>query len=200
MEEGFSTIDKVRLGTAAADAISAAAAFIPGYGTVASGVLGIGSTLTNIGADIADESMSGWDVAGNALYGLGMDVVGLIPGMGATGKAAKIVRVLKPVSKLAMRTLQAYGMVHSADAFNKLMSNPSDMSADDWRNLVTGLQAISGEARYKGGKRAVSRATTQRDVADVKTSTGRMATISKEDLDKLRETKGLKHRINCSQN
>lgn len=192
MEEGFSTIDKVRLGTAAADAISAAAAFIPGYGTVASGVLGIGSTLTNIGADIADESMSGGDVAGNALYGLVMDVVGLIPGMGATGKAAKIVRVLKPVSKLAMRTLQAYGMVHSADAFNKLMSNPSDMSADDWRNLVTGLQAISGEARYKGGKRAVSRATTQRDVADVKTSTGRMATISKEDLDKLRETKGLK--------
>lgn len=192
MEEGFSTIDKVRLGTAAVDAISAAAAFIPGYGTVASGVLGIGSTLTNIGADIADESMSGLDVAGNALYGLGMDVVGLIPGMGATGKAAKIVRVLKPVSKLAMRTLQAYGMMHSADAFNKLMSNPSDMSADDWRNLVTGLQAISGEARYKGGKRAVSRATTQRDVADVKTSTGKMATISKEDLDKLRETKGLK--------
>ncbi len=192
IEEGFSTIDKVRLGTAAADAISAAAAFIPGYGTVASGVLGIGSTLTNIGADIADESMSGLDVAGNALYGLGMDVVGLIPGMGATGKAAKIVRVLKPVSKLAMRTLQAYGMMHSADAFNKLMSNPSDMSADDWRNLVTGLQAISGEARYKGGKRAVSRATTQRDVADVKTSTGKMATISKEDLDKLRETKGLK--------
>ena len=192
MEEGFSTIDKVRLGTAAADAISAAAAFIPGYGTVASGVLGIGSTLTNIGADIADESMSGLDVAGNALHGLVMDVAGLIPGMGATGKAAKIVRVLKPVSKLAMRTLQAYGMVHSADAFNKLMSNPSDMSVDDWRNLVTGLQAISGEARYKGGKRAVSRATTQRDVADVKTSTGRMATISKEDLDKLRETKGLK--------
>lgn len=192
IEEGFSTIDKVRLGTAAADAISAAAAFIPGYGTVASGVLGIGSTLTNIGADIADESMSGLGVAGNALHGLIMDVVGLIPGMGATGKAAKIVRVLKPVSKLAMRTLQAYGMVHSADAFNKLMSNPSDMSADDWRNLVTGLQAISGEARYKGGKRAVSRATTQRDVADVKTSTGRMATISKEDLDKLRETKGLK--------
>ena len=192
IEEGFSTIDKVRLGTAAADAISAAAAFIPGYGTVASGVLGIGSTLTNIGADIADESMSGWDVAGNALYGSIMDVVGLIPGMGTTGKAAKIVRVLKPVSKLVMKTLQTYGMVHSAGAFNKLMSNPSDMSADDWRNLVTGLQAISGEARYKGGKRAVSRAATQRDVADVKTSTGRMATISKEDLDKLRETKGLK--------
>lgn len=192
MEEGFSTIDKVRLGTAAADAAAAAAAFIPGYGTVASGVLGIGSTLTNIGADIADESMSGGDVAGNALYGLVMDVAGLIPGLGTTGKAAKIVRVLKPVSKLAMRTLQAYGMIHSADAFNKLMSNPSDMSADDWRNLVTGLQAISGEARYKGGKRAVNRATTQRDVADVKTSTKRVATISKEDLDKLRKTKGLK--------
>ena len=192
MEEGFSTIDKVRLGTAAADAAAAAAAFIPGYGTVASGVLGIGSTLTNIGADIADESMSGWGVVGNALYGLGMDAVGLIPGLGATGKAVKIVRVLKPVFKLTMRTLQAYGMIHSANALNKLMSNPSDMSTNDWRNLVTGLQAISGEARYKGGKRAVSRAITRRDVADVKTSTGRVATISKEDLDKLRKTKGLR--------
>lgn len=190
-EEGFSTIDKVRLGTAIADATAAASAFIPGYGTAASGILGAGSTLTNIGADIADDSMSGWDVAGNALYGLGMDVVGLIPGLGTTGKAAKIVRVLKPVSKLAMRTLQAYEMTRSVDAINKLMSNPSDMSADDWGDLVTGLQAISGEARYKGGKRAVNRVTTQRDVADVKTSTGRVATISKEDLDKLRKTKGL---------
>lgn len=192
MEEGFSTIDKVRLGSAAADAASAAAAFIPGYGTVASAIAGLGSTGANLYADISDDSVSGLQAAGNAGFGLLMDVAGLIPGLGATGKAAKIVRVLKPVSKLAMRTLQAYGMMHSADAFNKLMSNPSDMSADDWRNLVTGLQAISSEARYKGGKRAVSRATTQRDVADVKTSTGRTATISKEDLDKLRETKGLK--------
>lgn len=192
MEEGFSTIDKVRLGSAAADAASAAAAFIPGYGTVASAIAGLGSTGANLYADISDDSVSGLQAAGNAGFGLLMDVVGLIPGAGATGKAAKIVRVLTPVSKLAMGTLQAYGMMHSADAFNKLMSNPSDMSADDWRNLVTGLQAISGGARYKGGKRAVSRATTQRDVADVKTSTGRTATISKEDLDKLRETKGLK--------
>lgn len=59
------------------------------------------------------------------------------------------------------------------------------------RNLVTGLE--NKWQLCKGGKRAVSRATTQRDVAvDVKTSTGRMVTISKEDLDKLRETKGLK--------
>ena len=43
-------------------------------------------------------------------------------------------------------------MVQSAGAFSKLMSNPSDMSADDWRHIITGLQAIGGEARYKGAK------------------------------------------------
>ncbi|WP_370841464.1 hypothetical protein [Gemmiger formicilis] len=49
--------------------------------------------------------MSAGDVVKNAAYGLGMDIVGLIPGWGASGKAAKIVRILKPVSKLVMRSL-----------------------------------------------------------------------------------------------
>ena len=191
LEEGLSALDFIRIATAAADAASAAAAFIPGYGTIASGVLGAGSTLVNLGADIADESMSGWDVTKNALYGLGMDVVGLIPGAGITGKAHKIVRALKPISKLTMRALQTYGMINSANAFNKLMSNPSNMTVEDWRNLASGLQAISGEARYRGGQKAVNRITSQKDVADVKTSTGKKATISSEDLAKLREKEGL---------
>lgn len=191
MKDGFSTIDKIRLTTAAADAAAAAAAFVPGYGTVASGALGLGSTLTNIGVDIADKNVSGWGVLGNAAFGLGMDLVGLIPGYGTAGKGAKAARILKPVSKYVMRALQTYGMVSSANAFNKLMSDPSNMTTDDWKNLATGLQTLSGQARYMGGKRAMNRATTSKEVADVKTSTGEVKTISRESLEKLRKTKGL---------
>ncbi len=190
MEEGFSGVDKARMATAAADALAAVAAFVPGYGTVASGALGLGSTLTNIGVDIADKSMSGWDVAKNAAYGLGMDVVGLIPGWGAFGKGAKVAKILKPAAKAIMSSMLVYGAFDSAKAFNKLMSDPSSMDVNDWKNLATGLQALSGGARYVGGKKAMNRHTTSKDVADVKTSTGATATISKEQLDNLRATKG----------
>lgn len=194
-EEGFSTIDKVRLGTAIADATAAAAAFVPGYGTAASGILGVGSTLTNIGADIADDSMSAGDVVKNAAYGLGMDIVGLIPGWGASGKAAKIVRILKPVSKLVMRSLQGYGMVQSAGAFSKLMSNPSDMSADDWRHIITGLQAIGGEARYKGAKiankRELSRQQSATPYKTIVTESGNTVKLSPEQFNKVRKASGI---------
>ena len=194
-EEGFSAIDKVRLGTAIADATAAAAAFVPGYGTAASGILGVGSTLTNVGTDIADDSMSAGDVIKNAAFGLGMDIVGLIPGWGASGKAAKIVRILKPVSKLVMRSLQGYGMVQSAGAFSKLMSNPSDMSADDWRNIITGLQTIGGEARYRGAKiankRELSRQQSATPYKTIVTESGNTVKLSPEQFNKVRKASGI---------
>lgn len=194
-EEGFSTIDKVRLGTAIADATAAAAAFVPGYGTAASGILGVGSTLTNIGADIADDSMSAGDVVKNAAYGLGMDIVGLIPGWGASGKAAKIVRILKPVSELVMRSLQGYGMVQSVRAFNKLRSNPSDMSEDDWRHIITGLQTIGGEARYRGAKiankRELSRQQSATPYKTIVTESGNTVKLSPEQFNKVRKASGI---------
>lgn len=193
--EDFSTIDKVRLSTAIADATAAAAAFVPGYGTAASGILGVGSTLTNVGTDIADDSMSAGDVIKNAAFGLGMDIVGLIPGWGASGKAAKIVRILKPVSKLVMRSLQGYGMVQSAGAFSKLMSNPSDMSADDWRNIITGLQTIGGEARYRGAKiankRELSRQQSATPYKTIVTESGNTVKLSPEQFNKVRKASGI---------
>lgn len=194
-EEGFSTIDKIRIGTAIADATAAAAAFVPGYGTAASGILGVGSTLTNIGADIADDGMSVGDVIGNAAYGLAMDAAGLIPGWGASGKAAKIVRILKPIATYIKTTLQLGGLYHSAEAFAKLMTNPSDMSADDWRNVVTGLQTIGGEARYRGAKMANKRELSRQQQATpyktVVTESGNTVKLSPEQFNKVRKAAGI---------
>lgn len=193
--EDFSTIDKVRLSTAIADATAAAVAFVPGYGTAASGILGVGSTLTNVGADIADDSMSAGDVVKNAAYGLGMDIVGLIPGWGAPGKAAKAVRILKPMSKVIMAYLQGQGLYQSLDSFGKLMSNPSDMSTEDWRNLITGLQAIGGIARYKGAtkanKRELSRQQSATPYKTIVTESGSTVKLSPEQFNKVRKASGI---------
>ena len=56
----LSTIDKVRIGSAIADIGSILAAFVPGYGTAASAIAGLGSTGANLYADISDDSVSGW--------------------------------------------------------------------------------------------------------------------------------------------
>ncbi|MGM9532226.1 hypothetical protein [Intestinibacter sp.] len=124
--------------------------FIPGYGTVTSAGLGLGSTIGNIGADIADDSMSTWDTTKNALFGLGMDVLGLIPGWGASAKTTKIVQILKPVVKTALAIMSGIGMVTSANAFAKMISNPSEMTVADWRDALAGIKAITGAARSKG--------------------------------------------------
>ena len=71
------------------DLTSAISSFVPGAGTAVSGITGIGSTLTTFGADIAEDGFQLSDL-GNAATGLGMDIVGLIPGFGTAGKAAKI--------------------------------------------------------------------------------------------------------------
>jgi len=40
-------------------------------------------------ADIADDSVSGWEVAKNAGINLGLGVVGLVPGLGLASKSGK---------------------------------------------------------------------------------------------------------------
>jgi hypothetical protein len=54
-----------------------------------SGILGLTSLGTNMAADIADESVSGWDVVKNAGVNLGLAAVGMVPGLGLASKTGK---------------------------------------------------------------------------------------------------------------
>lgn len=153
----LSTIDKVRIGSAIADIGSILAAFVPGYGTAASAIAGLGSTGANLYADISDDSVSGWQAAGNAGFGLLMDVAGLIPGLGAVGKAGKIAKTLKYVLPTA---LTIWGVSENGGdaikAANKLM-NGQDLTVDDWKALSFGLQTIAGGTRAVKGNKSVNR-------------------------------------------
>lgn len=144
---GFSGTDMVRLSSIGADVASMIAAFLPGYGTVASGVLGAGSTLANFGADVAEDGLD-WGDAGNLFAGLGMDVLGMIPHFGTGSKAAKIA---KNVGKWVPRIVAALGTMATVknapqiiSSFNKLTTDFKNMTVDDWRNVAQGIGLVTG--------------------------------------------------------
>ena len=97
----FSAMDKWRLANAGADILSMISAYVPVYGTAASAVTGVGSTFSNLGADIAEDGFQ-WSDLGNFGLSLGMDAMGLIPGLGSSSKVGKIVKTLKTVIPTAL--------------------------------------------------------------------------------------------------
>jgi hypothetical protein len=50
--------------------------------------------LTDLTADIMDESVSGWEVAKNALFNTGLAAAGMIPGLGASKVVKQLVKWL----------------------------------------------------------------------------------------------------------
>ena len=97
----FSAMDKWRLANAGADILSMISAYVPVYGTAASAITGVGSTFSNLGADIAEDGFQ-WSDLGNFGLSLGMDAMGLIPGLGSFSKVGKIVKTLKTVIPTAL--------------------------------------------------------------------------------------------------
>ena len=142
---GMQTEDWLRLGAMAQDIGALAASFVPGYGTAASGILGLTSMGTNLAADINDESMSGWDVAKNAAVNTGLAAIGLIPG----GKAAGLAKYAKLVPKLIARA-NAIGLVFNSDvkkSLATLASHPSELTNHDLQNLSYFTSSILGGRR-----------------------------------------------------
>lgn len=193
--EGFDAKDKIRLTAAGADIFSAAAAFVPGYGTAASAALGVGSTIANTVADGMDDAVTFWEGAGNLGYGLGMDVVGLIPGFGSVAKAKKIAKVLGTTSKLVLGYFGAQGLYNAKDSLIKLIQNPSELTVEDWQNLSMGFQALIAGGRQHGSIKASKRVNTQLGTPskyyEITTKSGNKVKVSEEQYDKIKNAKGL---------
>jgi|GEM_PF-1907886 hypothetical protein len=78
----------------AADLGALVTSFLPGYGTAASGVLGLGSMAGNLMADINDKSVSSEDVWKNLATNAGLTAVGMLPGGKSAGVLRNAVRLL----------------------------------------------------------------------------------------------------------
>lgn len=153
-DTSFSDVEYMRLGSAAADIVSAVSAFIPGVGTAVSAATGVGSSLANLWADISDDGVSGWQAAKNFGMNIGMDIAGLIPGGGAASKTAKIV---KSVSSLLPKVALVYGTMATAKnspeilaSIQKAIDEPTKLTVQDWQNISQAISVITGGSQVAG--------------------------------------------------
>lgn len=187
--------DYARLVSAGADVSSMIASFVPGYGTAASAALGVGSTIGNFTADLADESVGVGSAFLNAGAGLGMDLVGLIPGLGAAGKGSKIVKnLLKIVPKLITIWSASTSFAPAMQAFNKLKDKGAKkMTVDDWKALANGLTAAAGVTRW-GAAAAKNKINTHKygtTTRTVTTKSGKQVQMSEDEFQRIKRASGI---------
>lgn len=187
--------DYARLVSAGADVGSMIASFVPGYGTAASAALGVGSTIGNFTADLADESVGVGSAFLNAGAGLGMDLVGLIPGLGAAGKGSKIVKnLLKVAPKLITIWSASTSFAPAMQAFNKLKDKGAkEMTVEDWKALANGLTAAAGVTRW-GAAAAKNKINTNKygtTTRTVTTKSGKQVQMSEEEFQRIKRASGI---------
>lgn len=196
ISDGLSGTDIARLAAIGMDLTSAISSFVPGAGTAVSGITGIGSTLTTLGADIAEDGFQ-WSDLGNAGVGLGMDIVGMIPGFGTAGKASKIGKQLVKFAPLVLGALQAQNALSepSRESWQKIIDGKfKDLTVDDLRNLASGVTAFTSLSNQAGirMKNSAMKSATKTGDKTIESKTGEMVRITPEKLEELRKAKSLK--------
>lgn len=192
VSEDFQAEDFARIGAMTADVASLVASFAPVYGTAASGILGLGSTVMDLVADTMDESVSAGQVFTNLGANLGMAALGMIPG----GKAGKIA---KNVAKYVPKILAAYAAGNLAlnddihKSLGKLTSD-EDLTVNDWKNIGFALSAVtgltrSGTAAFKARQFKTKDVPTGDVEIKIKGSDKKGITLKKEELDVLNSKK-----------
>ena len=196
----LSNQDKANVIGLAADTIGLAASFIPGVGNVVGAGAGVVGTISNaIGSGLDDEGYSGRDF-GNTLLNLGLDAVGLIPGLGIFAKGTKLAKASKTTLKWIKRALIAAGGVSAGQAFERLASGEK-LSVNDARLIVNGLTPL-----VIGGRRKIqrevftTRGTPETKIGDytvgTKTKTFTLKNLTEEDFDNFKSARGSKAKKN----
>lgn len=152
----LSNMDKAEMASLGLDAASFLTS-LTGAGSVLSGSLGLASTVTSFGTDIARDGLD-WGDAGRLVVNAGLDAASFIPGAGMVSSAGKFGKRLKSLGKPVLKALQ-YGMVTAgAGQAGKLLydiatsdkKSFANLSIDEQRILLNGLQAVVGGSRLAG--------------------------------------------------
>lgn len=194
--EDFEFEDFARMGAAAADITSIVASFVPGYGTAVAGAGGLASLGANLAADWTDDSVTAGQMIKNIGINTGLAIVGLVPGLGA---ATKTGRVLATIAKWIPRivALGAAGQVAISPeihkSLEKVISDPKNLTVNDWKNIGYALSATAGLARgargiadYRKYNPAFSKGSTKTvKEYKVKTSKGKNISVSEDQVKQL---------------
>ena len=166
-DAGFTGADKARLASIGADIASI---FLDPVTGVA---VGLGSTLTNFGADIADDGFQ-WEDVKNLGINAGFDLLGAIPVFGdAVGTGAKITRTALKWAPRMMAALATFQGVANFDgmmnAWGKLTSGDKDqkLTVQDWRNIAQSISLVTGGVRATRNKVAQNKMKQAAKIEDV---------------------------------
>lgn len=145
------TSDRVKMGAAMADLLSAGLGFVPGA-NIASAGIGAASSLAEFGADASDGLE--WGDVGNLALNLGMDAISLIPAMKSI-KAAKAMGKLAKFVPLIATAIGASSLFNDQEresltsSLKKVTSgNIKDLSTDDFKNLATISRVVLGGKNF----------------------------------------------------
>ena len=165
-DAGFTGAEKARLASCAVDIASLFTT--PTVGTF----MGLGSSATTLGADIADDGFQ-WGDVGNFAINVGLDLLGWIPVVGdSIGTGTKVVRKLVKFAPKVLAGLAAVQGVSNLDgmteSWKKLTSgNPlTKMTVQDWRNIQQSITLLVGGTRAIKNKAASNKAVKQAKVED----------------------------------
>jgi hypothetical protein len=197
---GWDAKHYARLGSAVADLGAAVAGFLPGYGTAASAVLGIGSTATNFFTDLSDDAVTAGQMWKNLGLNLGMDILGLIPGGGAASKMGKIVKTLKGTVPLIIALPGVASMLANSPEIAKSWKKAFDgdpeeggskMEYQDYMNILQVLNVAAGATNiarntYKSAKKVSTK--TDKIAVDVTDAKGnrKALVLEGDDVDNFR--------------
>lgn len=191
--------DIARLTALGQDIAALGASFVGGYGTATSGVLGLTSMLTDLGADIADDQLTKGDVIKNAAVNTGLAALGMIPG----GKSASITT---KIIKMAPKLLAVWGMERAfkpAVESVKKVVNGQDLTEQDFKNILWGIKSTVatgtiGRNTYKDWKYSGLRnnkingtkpAPSKYEISVNKNNTQQKVTLSHEQYSALNKAK-----------
>lgn len=158
VSDEFKAEDALRLAAVAQDLVGIVTNFVPtGVGQGISAASGLTSMATNLAADIADESVGGWQVAKNAGLNLGLAALNLIPGLGAAAKTRKIFGFLIKSAPKIFAGLNAMGVTLDEDnrkSWEKVITGDiSNLTRDDLKNISWTVSTVAGG--LKAGRRSI---------------------------------------------
>lgn len=143
--------DKVRLGAAFTDLLSAGLGFVPGA-HVASAGIGLGASTAEFVADLSDKPE--WSDVGRFVTNVGMDAISLIPGL----KTVKAGKALKTIAKSipAISTVVAMSGLFDDDQRASITNTLSkvgtlslgDLNAGDFKNLSLIASTLLGTRNF----------------------------------------------------
>lgn len=207
-DAGFTGAEYARLASIAVDIGSL---FVtPTIGTA----MGVASSLTNFGADIADDGFQ-WGDVGNLLVNVGLDVVGWIPVVGdAVGTGTKLVRKLVKFAPRVLAGIAAIQGVSNLDgmtaSWKKLTSGDAlqKMTVQDWRNIQQSITLLVGGTRAVKNTAAARKATKQAkvddaiavNVRDKKTGQTKQLFVNGDTAEAIRKSDGSKQAVEAELN